>query len=295
MSEEQRVVIALARGWAIHPGLFWVGLTALLFAAAKRGVTADSPLFWLLGALWFATTVQLLRWLWQRSPLLASFVGVGIPALMLVIPLPHARMTATDLAVFFSPAAAAVLAEVLVRRFRLGERLLATPPPSPPREADAPRRVGRSVSAGCVTALLLAGGCVGWMGWKIGEPARHARRARAAIQPGMRLSEVVAPLEGAVVATALGPEDADPRVEPIRIFAFDGRRHLVTIGETERGSALSRAEVVALLEQETAGGSPYRVLALTFSTPGIPPKVSFRVTFDADGRVESISPSRFWD
>lgn len=282
------------RVWACHPGAFWLLLTALLLGAPGLGMPARSPAFWVLVALWFATTAQGLRRLWRRSRVVAALVAVGIPALMIVAPYPHARIDWTALLVF-APAAAGVLLEGLVRRFRL-EGLLSAAAPAPPlQEAAAGGSTRRSRAASCATALLLAGSCVGWVGWRLSEPGRNAHHARSAIQTGMTLTEVVARLEGGFMATARGADDDGPEVERLRIIAFDGAHHGVTIGDADLGSSLSRAEVLALLEQETAGGSPYRVLALTFTTPGVPPRVSFSVFFGPDGRVDGLSPSRSWD
>lgn len=132
----------------------------------------------------------------------------------------------------------------------------------------------RSKRRGCLIAILFVAAVVVFIIWQLGEPARQARRVRAAVKNGMSFAEVEETMNG------------------------EKGRRLASYRLPKNGSSgfVDRDEFARILSGGTNGVVTNACMRVTFlSSMGSPGRVSFEIKFDGQGRVRSVNAPYSWD
>jgi hypothetical protein len=171
----------------------------------------------------------------------------------------------------------------------------------------AGKPAGRRWLRGCLVWLVIGLAVVGACVWRLGEPARRAAAAHAALHLGMTLRDVLAAsgdwftLNGGTCGSKTG------ELAFYSILNTSGHARVVLSKyvvvpppgqagsyEEENLRFDDRASLAAGLSSRPDVAA-CRELGITYLVPGVPPRTTFRVFFGPDGRVERLSDPRTWD
>ncbi len=172
---------------------------------------------------------------------------------------------------------------------------------------SAAKPAGRRWLRGCLVWLVVGLAVVGACVWHLGEPARRAAAAHAALRPGMALHDVLAvsgdwfTLSGRTCGSKTG------ELAFYSILNTSGHpgvvlsKYVVVPPPGQAGSYEEenlrfddRASLAAGLSSRPDVGA-CRELVITYLVPGVPPRSTFRVFLGPDGRVERLSDPHSWD
>jgi hypothetical protein len=162
------------------------------------------------------------------------------------------------------------------------------------------RKGGGCLGSGCGLVLLVAILIGGWALWRITLPRRLAAATHAKLRPGTTLPEVFKAADEYWSATGTlcsGGIESFQVFTPARLprgAIRVSRPHAEGRNDSEDLPFHSKDELVKLLESRAELRTCRRV-GFTFVVSGVPPRTSFTVELDGEGRVLKVGDPRTWD